>query len=377
MPDQRLRVLFLLTRDWSHPAAGGGDLVDCDYARELAGRGHDVTIVAERFPGSRAEETAEGVRILRRGGTLWLWWNALVRYRRLRKAPFDVVIAEGFGGSRIPRLAPLYVREPIVTEWHSLHGAIFREQYGRTASRLLMLLERVVLRVHRGTFLRVGTPETARDFVRLGVPERQIHVVPPLLADDWFRSPGATGGQPRLVCLGKFRRYKCAHHVVEALPEILRAVPDARLILAGRHDDRAYESQLRTIADRLGVSEHLEIRFNLSEEEKRTLLQEARALVMPAPIEGFGIVAIEANALGVPVVASDGVPASVVSDGENGRRYPFGDRQRLSNACIDLLRDDALWERCATGGRSMASQYQRTVVGDAFEALCYRAAAGR
>ena len=76
-----------------------------------------------------------------------------------------------------------------------------------------------------------------------------------------------------------------------------------------------------------------------------------------------------------PVVASDGVPASVVAEGENGRRYPFGDAGKLAAACIALLGDDAAWERCAGRARSMAQRYQRQPVGEAFENLCYEMAA--
>ena len=55
-------------------------------------------------------------------------------------------------------------------------------------------------------------------------------------------------------------------------------------------------------------------------------------------VEGFGIVVLEANARGVPVIASDGVPEGAVQEGRNGLRYRFGDIDSLAGIMTsDLL----------------------------------------
>ena len=63
-----MRILFQASRDWTHPEATGGDACMCDYARYLARRGHDVTVVAARYPGSARSERRDGVTIVRLGG---------------------------------------------------------------------------------------------------------------------------------------------------------------------------------------------------------------------------------------------------------------------------------------------------------------------
>ena len=62
------------------------------------------------------------------------------------RAEMQDEVAEGFGGSRIPRLAPLYVKEPVITEWHQIHRDLFAVQYPRLFNGPLNLLERLTAR---------------------------------------------------------------------------------------------------------------------------------------------------------------------------------------------------------------------------------------
>src|SRR5205823_6310199 len=136
---------------------------------------------------------------------------------------------------------------------------------------------------------------------------------------------GSPRTEPTILWLGKLRRYKCPHHVVKALPAIRKAVPNARLVIAGRRDDLAYERELRDMVAGLALGDAVDFKFDLTEAEKRGVILSSRMLVLPSVVEGFGIVVLEANACGLPVVASSGVPVGAVTDGLNGLRYQFGD----------------------------------------------------
>jgi glycosyltransferase involved in cell wall biosynthesis len=154
--------------------------------------------------------------------------------------------------------------------------------------------------------------------------------------------PDVAAREPLIVWLGKLRRYKCVHHAVEAMTAVTRKCPDARLVIAGRRDEEAYERELRRQIERLGLTGIVDFAFDLSEEAKRELLGRARALVLPSPVEGFGIVILEAGVQGTPAVASEGVPDEVVIDGYNGIRVPFGDTGRLAEAITELLQSPDL-----------------------------------
>src|SRR5260370_6788428 len=141
---------------------------------------------------------------------------------------FDVVVAEGFGGSRIPRLAPLYVKEPIITEWHQIHRDLFAVQYPRLMSGPLNLLERMAAWVSRDTLVRAGTDEWKLSFPSIGFKPSNIFVVPVSIREEWLTAPQASLASSTILWLGKLRAFHGPHTAVIAV-----ARGGSRLLLAG------------------------------------------------------------------------------------------------------------------------------------------------
>jgi glycosyltransferase involved in cell wall biosynthesis len=363
-----LKVLFLATRDSKHPGVAGGDINMWECARYLASEGHAVTFATSKYPGSARAETFEGVHIVRLGGIWTLWLTSFWYYLTQCRKKFDVVIAEGFGGSRIPRLAPLYVREPIVTEWRQIHRAIFAAQYPGAFGPVLNILERATAAIHRNTRLIAYTREWKEQFPTLGFRPQNVFVVPVSLGDRWLsidRAPQRRSSQ--VAWLGKFRRYKYPDVAILAISRIAQAVPDVRLVLAGRHDDRRYERRLYELVREHGLEHIVDFQFDISEAQKEELLLSSRVLLLPSAIEGFGIVVLEANACGVPVVASSGVPESSVREGFNGLRYPLHDLSSLVEKTLRLLTDDDLFTRLSDNSRAFAQTFKWEAAGKRFE----------
>jgi glycosyltransferase involved in cell wall biosynthesis len=370
-----LRVLFLATRDWYNPATTGGDNTMWENARYLASVGHEVTFVAAGFKRAPKQETLDGIHVIRLGGIHSLWLTTYIRYMRSWRGRFDVVVAEGFGGSRIPRFSPLYVREPIITEWHQVHRDLFAIQYPKLMNGPLNLLERTTAWVHRDTRVRAGTAEWKQAFPEIGFKPDNIFVVPVSIRDDWLHQQnGNRSKEPTILWLGKLRRYKCPDHAVLAMKEVLRRVPAARLVIAGRRDDEQYENELRKVAQRSGISGSIEFRFDISEKSKRDLMNSVRILVVTSAVEGFGIVVLEANACGLPVVASSGVPEGAVEDEVNGLRYPFGDIPALAARMVRLLKDESLYSRLSQNSLERVKRFSWSRVGAEFEKVVAQAA---
>jgi glycosyltransferase involved in cell wall biosynthesis len=314
--------------------------------------------MASKFRGALSRETIDGIDVVRMGGLLSLWWRTFFYYMTKCRGKYDVVVVEGFGGSRIPRFTPLYVKEPIVTEWHQIHADLFAAQYPKLLVPALNLLERLTAYIHRNTIVMARTKEWQEAFPRIGFKPENIRVVPACIGDDWFINNNAQPVvEPRIVWLGKFRRYKCPDHAIRAMRLVVRTVPTARLILAGYHDDRGYEKELRALVDQLGLGGSIEFQFEISEDEKRTLLDSCRLMVLPSTVEGFGIVVLEANARGIPVIASSGVPKGAVQDGLNGLRYRFGDIDSLAGCMVTLSEDQSLCSLLASGAMTFARKF--------------------
>lgn len=362
-----LRVLFLTTRDWYNPATTGGDNTLWESARYLASVGHNVTLLCSSFRGAEPETTIDGIHVVRRGGIFALWLTSFFYYMTHCRGKIDLVVAEGFGGSRIPRLVPLYVREPIITAWHQVHRDLFAAQYPRALAACFNQIERIAAWVHRDTYVQAYTEEWRREFPELGFRPDRIFIVPVSIRDDWAALPARRPlSDPRIVWIGKFRRYKRPDHAIAAMKTVVAQLPSAKLTLVGRHDDSRYERELETLARRLNLTKNIEFRFDVGEDEKKAILLGSTLMVVPSAVEGFGIVVLEANASGVPVIASSGVPASVVRDGENGLRYSYGDIAGLSTALLRASTDPALWSQLSKGSVANSKQYLWSSVGPRF-----------
>src|SRR5207302_9378883 len=98
----------------------------------------------------------------------------------------------------------------------------------------------------------------------------------------------------------------------------------------------------------------------------------SRVLVVTSAVEGFGIVVLEANALGLPVVASSGVPEGAVTDGVNGLRYRFGDIHDLTDRLVELLQNESLYSELSSGALRHASRFTWSRVGAEFEQVVSR-----
>jgi glycosyltransferase involved in cell wall biosynthesis len=99
-------------------------------------------------------------------------------------------------------------------------------------------------------------------------------------------------------------------------------------------------------------------------EDVAPLLGAADVLLLPSETESFGLVALEAMASGVPVVASDvgGLP-EVVAHGNTGFLAPVGDVDTMAGYCLQLLKDEAVLKRFSRAARKRAAQFDfRTIV---------------
>ena len=112
-------------------------------------------------------------------------------------------------------------------------------------------------------------------------------------------------------------RYKGVDEVIEAMPRLLRQLPDLRYLIVGDGSDR---TRLEAKARAYGLSDHVILAGRIAEAEKVAHYNLADLYIMPSHGEGFGIALIEAAACGIPVVGSsaDGSRDALL-DGQLGR----------------------------------------------------------
>ncbi len=351
------RVLFLASRDSDHPEAAGGDIHLHSLAEYLARQGHVVTYLCVARPGAPTDEVRNAVRIIRVGNRATHAFVAAAMYKRYFHSMVDIVIEEAIGGLLIPHSAPLYVRKPMISVWYQYNAPLLREQFSAPVAAAFVRLERILALAHRRVVIAAPSAFQAEHLRSLGFGPESVRVVPPGL--DWpIVEPLPAGARERsVVYVGKLRRYKCPHHLLDVFELLRDVIPGMQVVVAGRPDGTGFYLRLAADIQRRSLQKGVKLLYSIGETDKLELLRRARLLVLPSPAEGFGIAVLEAHRCGTPTVVTCGVPTDLVQNGVNGLRVPFGDRRRLADAVRWLLTDDETWTAMSLAAWETSKQF--------------------
>ncbi|OUL34785.1 glycosyl transferase family 1 [Nostoc sp. T09] len=163
---------------------------------------------------------------------------------------------------------------------------------------------------------------------------------------------------PLIGIVGRLQTWKGMHVLVDAMPQILQKYPDAHcVVVGGKHDlEPDYEGFLKTQIAALGLSDRVfmvGLQRNVPE-----WTQAMDIFVHASDKEPFGIVIIEAMALGKPVIAGNaGGPTEIITDGVNGLLTPYGDADALAIAILRYLEDPELTHTIGVAARQRALDF--------------------
>ena len=132
---------------------------------------------------------------------------------------------------------------------------------------------------------------------------------------------------------------------VRAFEIVRKKIPDCVYILVG---DGPCRADLEALTDRLDLADSIAFKGFVGETEKRSYYQIADAFIMPnreledGDVEGFGIVFLEANAYGLPVIGGrSGGAVDAIEDGKTGFLVDPWDAHEIASKLIVLLENEA------------------------------------
>jgi glycosyltransferase involved in cell wall biosynthesis len=149
--------------------------------------------------------------------------------------------------------------------------------------------------------------------------------------------------RPIVATLGRLDPQKGQEEFLRSLPLVLKDRKDAYFVIAGdeTRGEEGYKKRLLDLSSQLGVSDN--VGFFPFTEEVPEFMAAIDLFVLPSYSETYGLVLIEAMAMGKPVVATDagGVP-EIVEDGRDGLLVPPRDEKALADAIVRILKDPSL-----------------------------------
>lgn len=348
-----LRVLIFNWRDIRHIYAGGAEVYIYELSRRWVSAGHHVTIFCGNDGYLPRNEYMQGVRIIRRGGFYLVYMWALLYYIFLFRGKYDVIIDSQNG---VPFFTPVYAKEPIYCLMHHVHQEVFhRSLFGPIATVAQFIEKRLMPIVYRNIPFIAVSNSTREEMVKLGLGKAGIDVLYCGVDTQFFR-PGRKSAKPMVLYLGRLKLYKSLHVLLESAVQIIREVPDMRLVIAGYGEEK---DNLIQVSKNLGIEKMVTFLGRVSEVRKQQLLRRAWVFVNPSMMEGWGITVLEANASGTPVVASD-VPGlrESVKNPHVGYLVPYADVNAFSRRITTLLCDKPMRDRMSRQAIGWAKKYQ-------------------
>jgi glycosyltransferase involved in cell wall biosynthesis len=223
-----------------------------------------------------------------------------------------------------------------------------------------------------------------RDYlIGKGIEARKIEVIGVGVEAERFASADGSSlreryglnDEPLVAFVGQQARRKGVDTLLWAMKEIWTQRPEARLLIAGGRTN--FSARLDHIIDGFEPAERERIIIidNFQEEEKADIFAACHLLAFPSAYESFGIPFIEAWAAAKPVVGCrTGAIPSLVEEGVDGLRVPYGDVAGLATAILRLLQDHRLREELGRRGREkVLANYTWDVVAGRYRAVYEKA----
>jgi glycosyltransferase involved in cell wall biosynthesis len=337
-----------LVGDEYYPDIGGGPRYAFELGLQLVKLGVEVVVITHAHHGQPEEEEIDGIRIKRLQGLVLRSPHRAVSpliFRRCHKyilsGKFDVVHGLDVYSTmalKAVRFAHRH-RIPCVITCHTVMD-----------SPLSIFLQRPIgLAISKADRL-IAVSQAAALFARsLGFPEKKMTVVYNGVDLECFngkvdavvmRRELGIGDQPLIVTALRLIKRKSPALLISAFANVLRVVPDAKLVIAGSGRE---ENNLSRQIKCLRITDSVFLVGKLPREKVAQLMAAADVFALPSKIESFGLSLLEASAAGVPVVCSNsgGVP-EVFQDGFNALLCPPGDDDAMAQAIIRLIQDREL-----------------------------------
>lgn len=348
--------------------ANGDGLLAYRYIRELARRGHRLSVVCETI--DIAEPLPSGVTLypitVARTNQFAHRAEYCVRMRRIfdrlhRREPFDIAhqlnpvfagLSLGLAGTRVPIVLGPYVRY-----WPSEH---------RPGWRHLALDAISTLQQSQAQAIVLSGAAAAVRLSRWRRPNANIFTVPFGIDADAFSAQPLPDGAPVILFLAALTKRKGIFTLIQAFDSVAEQVPGVRLHIAGDGHERP---EVEAAAARSAYRDRIAFLGPVPRERVAEAFAQSTVLCLPSVVEPYGMPIVEAMASGRAVVATAaGGPLDLV-DPRGGTLVPPNDAPALATALTAVVATPGLAQRMGAYNRQAIVKYSWPAVIDRLEGV--------
>lgn len=276
----------------------------------------------------------------------------------LLKADYDVIDCNQF--PYLPcfsgKIASIIKRKPLVITWLEVWDAYWVSYLGTISGSVGRMIERLTMRLPDG--IVAISQKTRIDLIKRGKvrPER-IDVIPVGIDLERIVKIAPARESTDVLFAGRLIHEKRVDLLLNAIAVAKKEIPTITCAIIGDGPERGL---LEDLAVKLGVEENVIFTGFVDQDGLTAYMKASKVFVLPSIREGFGLVIVEANACGLPVISIRHDMSAVrelVKDGVNGFLVNDISSREIAEAITKLVTDEALRERLAENGFAMAKKY--------------------
>lgn len=370
-------------------ATGGCARVVYDLSRELANRGHDVTIITTDLykPGIRYSCTIDekdplNFTILRFPNFChWLSWRkkiyfslGLLNHIRKNLLNYDTVHLQDLISvtAIFTSLFCRYHNKPYVLTTHGSIPWLLRKNF---LNRLYYVFFGKGILQNASKLVLINKNEV-QSCIELGIPDNKLHLIPnAIFLADYSNLPttgrfkfkyGIQADTKIILYVGRLYPSKGLDLLIKVYGGLLKKYSNLKLVIVG-HDD-GYKKFLLSLAQKEEVDNDIIFCGYLSNEEKMEAFADAEVFVTPV-FFGFPITFLEACFFGLPIVTTNKEDSLEWINEQVGFSTDY-DESSISKAIFNIISDDRLHEKFANNGRNLVkTQFAWSVIAKNFESI--------
>ncbi|ALI37564.1 Alpha-D-kanosaminyltransferase [Candidatus Nitrosocosmicus oleophilus] len=347
-----MNILYIT--QWFSSEGGGGEVVFMNVARGMAKKGHKVDVISHILSNT-VDEQIHGLKIHRinpklrnqlpsiSDNFLFMIRSLIEGIRIIRKNKIDLIHSNNFISVIVGKTLSKIFNIPLVTTIHYVYYQTpelwdkWAKQEGVSIFSKILgpFLEKMTIKINADAVHTVS--KATYDDVKKINKKSKVVIITNGLYPEKYLGYFSEEFKNYIVFIGRLVFYKNVNFLINAFTDVLEKIPDAKLIIIG-------DGPLKNELYELVTHNHLEkniffIGFN-DGDKKFELLANSTALVQPSLAEGSSMVAIEAFALGKPVIMSNlKCSNELIVDGINGFTIPPDDQKQWTEKIIMLLTD--------------------------------------
>jgi phosphatidyl-myo-inositol dimannoside synthase len=353
---------LLITTDFP-PNIGGVS----EYLSQICARlpSSSISVLAQPEENSEKFDYSQHYRVYRDNfyfSNRFVWPKWLVLLKKSRKLIREKGINQILVGQILPvgtvaLMFNLLFSVPYIVSTHAMDITILSNSGRKTRlAKLILKHSKAVITVSEFTKSRL---------VELGIPNEKINIISPgtdLLEhntidnQEKMKNKYNLNGKRVLLTVGRIIERKGHMEVLKALPSVLKVFPDTHYVIIS---DGPYKSELEKYVSINSLKSNVTFTGTISRDDLPSFYRLSEIFIMPTSmldnndVEGFGIVYLEANAFGKPVIGYDtgGVSDAVVNN-ETGILVEPKNPEEIAVSIISLLKDKDYAQKLGEQGRT-------------------------